>query len=56
MSLLRSDANTHVVYNVGQFLRRNVKKICLREEYELTQDCLKPILTLSCSYLNVNFA
>ena len=37
-------------------LSRNVKKFCLREEYELTQYCLKPILTLSCSYLRVNFS
>ena len=37
-------------------LSRNVKKFCLGEEYKLTQYCLKAFLTLSCSYLRVNFA
>ena len=41
---------------LDNLLAEMLKSFALGEEYKLTQYCLKPFLTLSCSYLRVNFA
>ena len=44
MSLLRSDANTHVVYNVGQFWAEMLKKFALGKNMNLHKIVLNQFL------------